>query len=71
MDKIQRKTDWVDHVLLILAIFFIGLCVVVVKTAKAHHDEVNQPQPEPVVWTGPPIPKCDKELWLRIKDGCP
>ena len=23
-----------------------------------------------VVWTGPEIPKCDKELWKRITDGC-
>ncbi len=21
-------------------------------------------------WQAPEIPSCDKELWLRIKDGC-
>lgn len=27
-------------------------------------------RPEPRAWTPRKIPKCDKELWLRIKDGC-
>lgn len=25
---------------------------------------------KPEIWTGPQIPQCNKELWLRIKDGC-
>ena len=28
------------------------------------------PREEPEIYYGPEIPKCDKELWLRIKDGC-
>lgn len=65
--KIQRRTDWVDHLLGILCVFLIWFCVLVVKEASAH--EPRQVQ-QPAVWTGPTIQKCDKELWLRIKDGC-
>ena len=68
--KIQRNTDWVDHVIIILCIAFIWFCVLIVKEAKAHHDNQVEPTP-PAVWTGPEIQQCDKELWLRIKDGCP
>jgi len=42
-------------------------CFVVIKSAYGY--ERHAPK-EPQVWTGPEIPKCDKELWLRIKDGC-
>lgn len=65
--KIQRRTDWVDHFLLILCIILVGFSVMVVLEASAHEPrEINQP----AIRTGPAIPKCDKELWLRIKDGC-
>jgi len=68
--KIQEPTDWVDHIVIILCILFIWLCVVIVKEAKAHHEMLQEPAP---VARGmyPPIAQCDKELWLRIKDGCP
>lgn len=52
-----------------LAIFVVA----VMRAALAHADEQARiPQvEEPAGYShGPPIPKCDKELWLRIKDGC-
>lgn len=67
--SIQKKTDWVDHLLGILCALFVVFCVIVVKEAKAHYD-IKQQRTEPAVWTGPPIPKCNKELWLRITEGC-
>lgn len=65
----NRRTDWVDHLLGIMAVLFIVLCILIIKEAKAHHDE-KAPPATPEVWTGPPIQQCDKELWERIKDGC-
>jgi hypothetical protein len=66
--RIQNKTDWVDHLLGILCVMFIWFCVLVVKEAKAHHDAIEPPRLP--TWSAPEIPQCDKELWLRIKDGC-
>ena len=67
---IQKKTDWVDHLLGALCILFVWFCIVVVKEAKAHHDELLEAPKHEVRGQYPEIPKCDKELWLRIKDGC-
>ena len=67
--SIQRNTDWVDHIIIILCILFVWFCVSVVKTAKAHHDELQQPAPVARDMY-PEIPQCDKELWLRITEGC-
>ena len=66
--RLQNKTDWIDHFLGIMCVLFIWFCVLVVKEAKAY-DEAKQP-PRLPTWSSPEIPKCDKELWLRIKDGC-
>lgn len=43
---------------------YIVFSVFMIETAKA------APPREVVVWTGPDIPKCDKELWDRIREGC-
>lgn len=67
--SIQRNTDWVDHVIIILCILFIWFCVSIVKTAKAHHDRMQEPAPA-ARGMYPEIPQCDKELWLRITEGC-
>ena len=42
--------------------------VAVMRTALAH---ANEPERIAEPWQPPAIPKCEKELWLRIKDGCP
>jgi len=42
--------------------------IVVLQNAVAYAAEPEPAQPE--IWYGPEIPKCEKELWLRIKDGC-
>lgn len=66
---LQRKTDWVDYFLLFMCVVFIWFSALVVTEAKAHHDE-QQARPVVKGWQPPAIPHCDKELWLRIKDGC-
>ena len=69
--KLQRKTDWVDHLLGGLCVVFIWFCIMVVKEAKGHYDAEQAPKPKAEVRSMyPEIPQCDKELWLRIKDGC-
>lgn len=50
--------------LVCFAIAYVILSVLIIEASKA------EPVAEPQVWTGPPIPKCDKELWLRITEGC-
>ena len=47
-----------------LAIAYVILSVVMIEASKAA--PVHEPRS-----MYPEIPKCDKELWLRIKDGCP
>ena len=51
--------------LIFAAMAYIIISVVMIEASKA----APQPQ-EPKIYYGPEIPKCDKELWLRIKDGC-
>ena len=66
----KQRTDWTDHVLgIIIALVLVLSALSIMEVAKAHHD-AKEPPATPEVWTGPPIPQCDKELWLRIKDGC-
>jgi hypothetical protein len=51
--------------LICFAITYVILSVIMIEASKA------APEPrEPEIYYGPEIPKCDKELWLRIKDGC-
>lgn len=42
---------------------YITFSVLMIETAKSQPVELRSQYPE--------IPQCDKELWLRIKDGCP
>ena len=55
--------------------FWGGLCVICILLAAvlicldAVAGYVPQPSHEPREWP-PQIQKCDKELWLRVKDGC-
>jgi len=52
--------------LILFAISYVILSVLIIENSKA-----APPEHVPEVWTGPEIAQCDKELWLRIKDGCP
>jgi len=52
------------------AIAIVLFCVSWVIFAAAYAHGNQPPREEPKPWSGRPIPKCDKELWLRIKDGC-
>jgi uncharacterized protein YsxB (DUF464 family) len=49
--------------LILFWISYIIISVLLIETAKAVPEyEARDMYPE--------IPQCDKELWLRIKDGC-
>ena len=56
-----------ERILLAFIIAFVILCGMVVGTSAAYQatDVAYTTQ-----WQPPPIPQCDKELWLRIKEGC-
>lgn len=59
----------------VIGSLFLGLLLYslyAIKTVYAYHQVQEQQSPatpEPPFY-GPRIPMCDKELWLRIKDGC-
>jgi hypothetical protein len=49
------------------------ICILSVAMAYAVIETVygyERPVYEADLYEPPSIPKCDKELWLRIKDGC-
>ena len=52
----------------ILLILFMSTCTIVV--AVEEHGTTVTIEHEPLRSRFPSIPQCDKELWLRIKDGC-
>jgi len=66
---VKIKTDIVDHLVVILLLIIVWFSIAAIKTAHAHGHRVIEKH---VVSesNGPDIPRCDKELWLRIKDGC-
>ena len=51
-----------------IVILLFALSWVIFAAAYAHGQIPERDPPEP--WSGPEIQQCDKELWLRIKDGC-
>lgn len=64
------RADIVDIILAVFIVLFLVLCVAIIRnTAKAHYDKINESIPV-LRAMYPEIPQCDKELWLRIKDGC-
>lgn len=65
------KADWADHILAIIIVIVLWIAVdAIIKTARAQY-EYDQAYPyKQKEWQPRQIPKCDKELWLRIKDGC-
>ena len=65
------KADITDHILLGILVFILILCAdAIVDAAKANAIYELERQTKVQGWTPREIPKCDKELWLRIKDGC-
>jgi hypothetical protein len=57
----------VERILLAFIIAFILLCGLVVGEATV----LREVQAAYVTqWQPPPIPHCEKELWLRIREGC-
>ncbi len=65
------KNNWdiIDYFLFGMLIAFIWFSIMVVLEARAHHDKIIA-SPPAMQSMYPEIQQCDKELWLRIKDGC-
>ena len=62
----NRTWDYI--ILVFVCVLSVALVYAVVDTAYSY----TKPPPNKCVCDGlPDIPQCDKELWLRIKDGCP
>ena len=66
----KPRTDWTEYMMYFLIVFILGLGMYVITTTAKAHYHVEQERVDVKGWTPRPIPKCDKELWLRIKDGC-
>jgi len=65
------KADWADHLLAIIIVMVLWVtCKVIIEAAEAHAEYEAANQVEVKGWQPRKIPQCDKELWLRIKDGC-
>lgn len=60
------------------SVFFLLALTVVCFTAFKIFDSITELKREELYiscdttkgWSPPPIPKCDKELWDRIREGC-
>lgn len=51
----------------------LGVCILCVMMTYAVVDATSgyvKPPPNACKCSKPDIPQCNKELWLRIKDGC-
>ena len=61
------KEDWIENAILIgIVIFMVMFTYAVIDTAQAHKSiDTHQPRPQ-----YRDVPECNKELWLRVKDGC-
>ena len=46
-------------------VLFANMWVIFGAAATYHRGPIKLP-----TWESPEIQQCDKELWLRIKDGC-
>lgn len=56
-----------DRIVMWTIIVLAGLVsYAIVSTAAAY----EVPEPRKPTWSSPDIARCDKELWLRVKDGC-
>ena len=66
----KPRTDWIEYFLWFLIMLVLGLGSYSIVTIAKAHDQTEQNRVKSEGWTPRPIPKCDKELWLRIKDGC-
>jgi len=66
---VTMKDDRVFEMIMIACIWllFIVMATAILKPLKNREPVVRTP---PVIEQGRTIPKCDKELWLRVKDGC-
>ena len=60
------KSKWELILAALLAAVFVSLGYAIYDTARSQEARESSQ----TSWTGPDIPVCDKELWLRIKDRC-
>lgn len=64
-DPIKIRVTVYGILLILVAFTYTVFSVLLIEEAKSAPPKIQE------VWTGPEIPQCNKELWLRIKDGCP
>jgi hypothetical protein len=50
---------------LVYVLLLVFITVGIITNVWGYEQELASPS-----WTPPEIPLCEKELWLRIKDGC-
>jgi len=62
----MNKHDRELFVIVMIACIFLATAFAIITTARA-----NVPEPKHVAsWQPPDIPQCEKELWIRITEGC-
>ena len=64
LTPIEKQDFWHDLVACGIA-GILGLVLLTVFTVLPAEELRHEPS-----WNPPEIPYCQKELWLRIKDGC-
>ena len=63
----MKDDTWDMIVVVSIALITVSFGYAVIDSASGHkHTPISTP-----TQVGRDIPQCDKELWLRIKDGCP
>lgn len=65
----NTNSAWPWIALIAVAYFAYESVHVVFSSLEEYREKKNECVEEAKKWP-PPIPKCDKELWLRITEGC-
>jgi hypothetical protein len=63
----MKHDIWEMITIFFICVLFIAIMYAVIDTVSAQPTSISVPSRTEI---GPPIAQCNKELWLRIKDGC-
>ena len=62
----MKRDSWDIIMIVLICVFTVAFAYAVIDTASGYQPyQVRQ-----ATYKMRDIPQCDKELWLRIKDGC-